>query len=184
MGPIGVVNSSCMPSKALQHAAKYARDVRNTDSSFASPAIDVDKLHGCRDGVGKVVSLNQLEFIRQEWHRTQLRARDHCRRLRTGNLTVHPAQRPAGDRQHRHARIFRHSEAPAGARRPSVTDPRSSGHMTDNEAKAKGKSTHQIAKEMGARRRNRFAQLRLPGLSDEYGAAIELSRLERRTSDS
>ena len=81
------LNVGCIPSKALLHAAKVIEETHEMSAhglSFASPAIDVDKLRGWKDGVvkrltgglsglakqrkvtvvegvGKFVSLNQLE---------------------------------------------------------------------------------------------------------------------------
>jgi dihydrolipoamide dehydrogenase len=81
------LNVGCIPSKALLHAAKVIEETHEMSAhglSFASPAIDVDKLRSWKDsvvkrltgglsglakqrkvtvveGVGKFVSLNQLE---------------------------------------------------------------------------------------------------------------------------
>jgi dihydrolipoamide dehydrogenase len=81
------LNVGCIPSKALLHAAKVIEETHEMSAhglSFASPVIDVDKLRGWKDGVvkrltgglsglakqrkvtvvegvGKFVSLNQLE---------------------------------------------------------------------------------------------------------------------------
>src|SRR6202521_4460393 len=86
----------CIPSKALLHAAKVIEETQEMSAhglSFASPAIDVDKLRGWKDGVvkrltgglsglakqrkvtvvegvGKFVSLNQLEVIGKKGTRT------------------------------------------------------------------------------------------------------------------
>ena len=81
------LNVGCIPSKALLHAAKVIEETHEMSAhglSFASPAIDIDKLRSWKDGVvkrltgglsglakqrkvtvvegvGKFVSLNQLE---------------------------------------------------------------------------------------------------------------------------
>jgi len=90
------LNVGCIPSKALLHAAKVIEETHEMSAhglSFASPAIDVDKLRGWKDGVvkrltgglsglakqrkvtvvegvGKFVSLNQLEVIGKNGTRT------------------------------------------------------------------------------------------------------------------
>jgi dihydrolipoamide dehydrogenase len=90
------LNVGCIPSKALLHAAKVIEETHEMSAhglSFASPAIDVDKLRGWKDGVvkrltgglsglakqrkvtvvegvGKFVSLNQLEVSGKNGTRT------------------------------------------------------------------------------------------------------------------
>jgi dihydrolipoamide dehydrogenase len=90
------LNVGCIPSKALLHAAKVIEETHEMSAHgllFASPAIDVDKLRGWKDGVvkrltsglsglakqrkvtvvegvGKFVSLNQLEVTGKNGTRT------------------------------------------------------------------------------------------------------------------
>jgi dihydrolipoamide dehydrogenase len=90
------LNVGCIPSKALLHAAKVIEETHEMSAhglSFASPAIDVDKLRAWKDGVvkrltgglsglakqrkvtvvegeGKFVSLNQLEVTGKNGTRT------------------------------------------------------------------------------------------------------------------
>jgi dihydrolipoamide dehydrogenase len=90
------LNVGCIPSKALLHAAKVIEETHEMSAhglSFASPAIDLDKLRGWKDGVvkrltgglsglakqrkvtvvegvGKFVSLNQLEVTGKNGTRT------------------------------------------------------------------------------------------------------------------
>src|SRR5208282_1700965 len=62
------LNVGCIPSKALLHAAKVIEETHEMSAhglSFASPAIDIDKLRGWKDGVVKRLTGGLTGLARQ-----------------------------------------------------------------------------------------------------------------------
>src|SRR5258708_37774482 len=62
------LNVGCIPSKALLHAAKgidETREMADHGIAFGAPSLDIDKLHGWRDGIAKKVTGGLSGLARQ-----------------------------------------------------------------------------------------------------------------------